>query len=108
MNEFVESLMALWQDHISKVMLEVSVLRRLLFAAAYVPEGTPNCWNIISEFAFQHCTKRPCTATDVRLLLENIEILDGKAFANDTSLMKEIDAVKRCKGQSSFLPTAPA
>lgn len=78
----------------------MSVLRRLLLATAFVPDGTPNWWDIISEFAFQHSAQQ-CTTTDniIRLFLENIEILDSKAFATDTFLMKELHTMKGPKGQ---------
>ena len=73
--------------------LEASVLRRLLFAAIYVPEGTPNRWELISTFAFQHATQQ-CSASDVQLLLENIKVLDSEAFSSDAVLMNELHALK--------------
>ncbi len=87
----------MWQE-VSKVTLEVSVLRRLTFAAVNVPDGTPNRWSIISEFAFQHSTQK-CSITDVRILLENMEFLDNKAFATDSVLMRELHDVKGLKNQ---------
>lgn len=87
----------MWQE-IGKVTSEVSVLRRLLFGAVHIPDSTPNRWDIISDFAFQHSTRK-CASTDVKLLLENVEFLDREAFATDTVLASELLSVKRPNGE---------
>lgn len=77
----------------SKVTLEVSVLRRLLFAVVNGPEGTPGRWETICAFAFKHSVQQ-CSPLDVQLLLENVEFLDTEAFSTDAVLMKELHAVR--------------
>ena len=72
----------MWQD-VSKVTLEVCILWRLLFASVYIPDGTPKCWGIISEFGFQPSTQK-CSADNAKLLLEDMEFWDNEAFAIDT------------------------
>ena len=88
----------MWQE-VSKVTLEVSVLRRLLFASVHIPDGTPKRWDIISEFGFQHSTQK-CSADDVKLLLESVEFMDNEAFATDTYLRRELHSVKRSTSES--------
>ena len=77
----------------SKVTLEVSVLRRLLFAVVNVPEGTPSLWETICAFAFNHSVQQ-FFPLDVQLLLDNIEFLDTEAFSTDAVLMKELHSVR--------------
>ena len=75
----------MWQD-IDSVVPNVSILRRLLFAARHVSKECPNYWNIVADFAFGPCTSKQ----DVRLLIENLDFLDDKAFQTDKELMKEL------------------
>ena len=72
---------------------QVSVLRRLLFACSYLPSSCPNYWEIISQFATEgsSCVLDPATA---KLLMDNVQILNSRAFARDGELEQEIIAMK--------------
>lgn len=62
--------MALW-DEISSVIPDVSILRRVLFAAAHVPNSTPKYSEVVHEFAFASCKKKP-KPEKLRVLMENL------------------------------------
>ena len=85
----------MWQE-VSKVTAKISVLRRLLFAIASVPEGTPNRWEVICQFSFENL-KDKATVEDVKLLAENIEFLDAQAFVTDSTLAKELISAEGLK-----------
>ena len=80
-------------DTISKYISDVSVLRRLLFAAASLPGDLPNLWDVAVEFSTRHrgtkCSS--ITAEEARLLAENLEELDAMAFSMDKQLQKELN-----------------
>ena len=82
----------MWQE-VSKVTAKISVLRRLLFAIASVPEGTPNRWEVICQFSFEY----KAAVEDVKLLAENIEFLDAQAFVTDSTLVKELISAEGLK-----------
>ena len=84
--------MAMWQE-VSKITPKISVLRRLLFAIANVPEETPERWEVICQFSFEQTKDKP-SVEDVKLLAENIQFLDAQAFTMDSSLMTELLAAK--------------
>lgn len=76
----------MWQE-IGSVVPDASVLRRLLFAAMHVSKDCPKYWNIVTEFAFG---SSECNKDDVRVLLDNLEFLDHKAFQTDKELLREL------------------
>ena len=76
---------------IATYLKDMSVLRKLLFAATHLPPDLPNLWGIAVEFAT--AGKVSCNDTDVKTaksLLENIEVFDRKALKKDTCLLKEL------------------
>lgn len=77
----------MWQE-IESALPDVKVLRRLLFASVHVTKECPNYWKIVSEFAFGHSATEHYE--NVRVLLENLEFLDSKAFETDKELQKEL------------------
>ena len=85
-------------QEISQLTSDVSVLWRLLIAAVHISDSTPNRWDIISNFAFEHSAQK-CSTRDVKLLLDNVEFLDKKAFATDTALMAGLISLKRSGGE---------
>lgn len=85
----------MWQE-VSKVVPNISILRRLLFAIANIPEDIPERWEVISQFSFEHSKDKP-SVVDVKLLAENIQFLDAQAFSTDSSLMLELIAAEGVK-----------
>ena len=78
---------------------EHSVLRRLSFAAASLPEDTPGYWEFVSSFGFRHSTDK-INIEKVRLYLENTKCLDANSFCDDYSLRKELITHEGFQGHS--------
>lgn len=68
------------------VTKDVSVLRRMLFATVHLPREMPHYWETISLFSSQG----KVTVTQVKVLMENMQALNKKAFSTDLVLTKEI------------------
>ena len=76
---------------IATYLKDVSVLRKLLFAATHLPSNLPNLRGITVEFA----TAGKVSCNDIvvktaKSLLENIEVFDREALKKDTCLLKEL------------------
>lgn len=70
---------------------DVSVLRRLLFAASHLPREVPNFWGYAVEFATAGKVDRNSIDTDTAAaLIENIQSFDGRAFETDESLIRQL------------------
>ena len=79
----------MWQE-IDSVVPEVIVLRRLLFATAHLSKECPKYWNIVTKFSFGSCDN----LEDVKVLVENLEFLDSKAFETDQRLLKVLHSAE--------------
>ena len=77
---------------VAKHLKDVSVLRRLLFAARYLPLEIPNFWGIVVEFATAGKLHRNSinTAT-AAALIEIIHTFDEKAFDTDKTLLEQLN-----------------
>ena len=70
---------------------DVSTLRRMMFATAFLPSQTPGFWGIVVEFATLGRTARTTVTPDqARILMENLRTLDAKAFSTDQTLLQEL------------------
>lgn len=74
--------------------VDKEVLRRILFAVQYLPTDCPGYWEAICKFA---CSSSPDSnnldAQKIRVLVENIQELDERAFATDITLRQELQAM---------------
>ena len=81
---------------VSKSVKDVSVLRRLQFAAAFLPQDFPNYGEAITSFALTGREDRnslnPAQAIQI---MENLSLVDSAALASDVELTKEIVAMRR-------------
>ena len=76
---------------IGKYIKDVSVLRRLLFAVSQLPQDMPNKWGIAVEFATQGKEgQNQITAEQVKVFMENMNVLDTTAFQNDNIILKNL------------------
>ena len=76
---------------------DVSVVRRLSFAANFLPRGMPNYWETVASFSVAHRQSRNnLTSEQVQVLSENLELIDKEAFATDQDLIKEIVEMPLC------------
>ena len=74
---------------LSKYITDVSVVRRLIFAAIQLPKDTPNLWSVAVAFATQG-KQSFLTAEQAQVLVENLQELDANAFASDEVLCHEL------------------
>ena len=80
---------------LAKYFQDVSVLRRLLFAAVFLSPELPMFWEVVVEFATAgKVTKGSVTPDQVRALIENIQALNAAAFEGDDNLQKELIFLK--------------
>lgn len=87
----------MWQEVVSLVP-DTTVLRRLLFAAVQIPKSTPHYSEIVNDFAFGNSKHKP-SPEKTKVLLENLEFLNEKAFGTDKELFSEFFDHKDNQGQ---------
>ena len=75
----------------SNLCSDVSVIRRLSFAAINIHKDTPNYWEIVTKFGFRTSSSSvsPCSEK-VKVFMENVEYLDGHAFDHDSDMLREL------------------
>lgn len=82
---------------LSQKVRDVSVVRRLSFAATFLPKSMPNYWESVANFSVAHRQSRNnLTTQQVKVLVENLEEIDGGTFASDDVLIREIVDMPRC------------
>ena len=65
------------------------VLRRILFAAKFLPNELPSFWTIVASFASKGLQK--CVSPEsARLAMENLTVLNPACFSTDMELTKEL------------------
>lgn len=69
------------------------ILRRITFAAAYLPSDCPRFWEIVSKFAVLESSKEDLTPEKVKLIVENLQVLHEEAFTSDKALVLELQAM---------------
>ena len=76
---------------LAKHIKDVSVLRRLLFAAAFLNPELPAFWAVVLEFATDGKISR-CSVTpeQIKTLTENLQVLNASAFQPDSELQQEL------------------
>lgn len=85
----------------SEIISDVSVLRRLTFAAATLHRDTPKYWELVSSFGFLYSSGSAIPSSDkVKVLLENVKYLDEDAFNSDSHLMGELIQHEGFNGKS--------
>ena len=78
-------------DLLPQEIQDLTVVRRIIFAVAYLPKDFPHYWSVVSESASRTCTSANDLQPDVvRLAVENLQFMNAKAFAVDKELAQEI------------------
>ncbi len=85
----------------SSVLKDVSVLRRMLFATAFLPGELPHYWEVIASFSCLG-SSTIVSADTVKLLMENLQFLNDQAFATDAKLRR--DLMNAVAGEPSLEP----
>lgn len=70
-----------------KYSSDLSVLRRILFAAVHLPSDMPKYWETIAEFSSGRTTITPA---QVKIFVENMQVLNQSAFSTDIEVQKEL------------------
>lgn len=81
---------------------DVTVLRRIIFASVYLPKFVPNYWSIVSQFALQHDSLK-VNVESVKTALENLQVINEKAFTTDRQLTNEMHALCTCSSKCNPL-----
>lgn len=84
-------------QEVGSICSDVSILRRLSFAAASIPEDTPRYWEFETKFGFKSSFKTP-SAEQVKVILESVKYIDEDAFATDHHLLVEFCSLKGFHG----------
>jgi hypothetical protein len=85
---------------VAKQLKDVSILRRLLFAASFLPSEMPNLWGIAVEFATAGKVQRNSIDADTAAaLIENISTFDEKAFDTDKDLVQQLSTWTPTQGR---------
>jgi hypothetical protein len=85
----------------SGVCSDISVLRRLSFAAYSLHRDTPKYWELVTKFSFAKCSGCAIPSIDkVKLLVENVKYLDEDAFNTDSDLRRELMKEEGFQGKS--------
>ena len=76
---------------IVKYIKDVSVLRKLLFATAFLSPQIPEFWGLVIEFATAgKSTASSLTPKQAKALAENIHLLNSSVFDSDEVLFRDI------------------
>lgn len=88
-------------DLLPPELCDVAVLRRILFAAVYLPTDLPNYWSVLTQFASQgNFSLQPQL---MKIAVENLKSLNEKAFVTDKQLVNEIHALPQTPSSLSPL-----
>ena len=80
-------------QEVDRVVPDITVLRRILFASAHIPKEMPHYWEEVVGFAYDGIDKKP-RIEEVKVLLENIHCLEQRAFHTDVELLAELHTHK--------------
>lgn len=90
----------------NKHIKDVSVLRRMLFGATFLPEDLPNFWEVIVEFGTQGRHTEGIDIKETKLLFQNLKDLDCTAFATDQELFSDLVSLKIGKSHLALFSLA--
>ena len=78
-------------DLLPPELQDLTVLRRIIFAAVYLPRELPQYWSVVALFASQGIsTGKPLLPTSVKIAVENLQVINEKAFDTDKQLLHEL------------------
>jgi hypothetical protein len=88
---------------VQKKVKDVSVLKRLLFATAYIPKEVPGYWEIVAKFGCHLSSDGFCLSPDsARVAMETLEMLDGSAFYMEAELTRELVSMEYGPSRQPF------
>ena len=70
---------------------DISVVKRMSFAAAFMPRDMPNYWQAVAEFSVMDKPSRNVlTVEQVKTLIENLEVMDPETFITEHGLIHQL------------------
>ena len=82
-------------DLIPSEIKDLGVIRRAVFASMYLPQECPNYWSLVSEFATLNSSQiKDIDYITMKAIIENLQLLNARAFSSDSELTKEIHGLK--------------
>ena len=75
-------------DMLPPELQDVTILRRILFASAYLPRDLPNYWLAIAHFASHGGLSLEYQS--VKIAVENLKSINEKSFSTDKQLSREL------------------
>ena len=75
-------------DLLPAELQDAAVLRRIIFAATYLPTDVPHYWSIVGQFLGAKVDPEV-----LRVAVENLHTLNEAAFASDEQLTKELQGL---------------
>lgn len=80
-------------DFLPDEVQDPTILRRIIFAAVYLPKELPHYWSVVTEFANQaKKSGKSLHPEAVRMALDNLQLINEQVFANDKQLTEEMHA----------------
>ena len=77
-------------DVLTPYIKDMSVLRRFVFAANYLPSEYPMYLKTVCDFAVHKSTHTPIETHIAKVMLENIRMLDAAVFTPDSDLIEQL------------------
>ena len=74
---------------------DLGLVRRIVFATVYLPKDTPDYWSKVTAFAINSEGSQEqldIPPSTVKTMVENLQLLNDKAFCTDAQMMAEIHA----------------
>ena len=68
---------------------DVSILKRLIFAAKNINAAPPGYWNLVRGFGFKYYSEKP-NLSNIQTFIENLASLDKESFFSDAELFTEL------------------
>ncbi len=74
-------------------LVDLTILRRILFASIYLPKEFPDYWTLVTDFATAGSSgDKKVSPEAVKTAVENLQLLSPPAFASDQELVTELHA----------------
>ena len=74
-----------------QVVNQPSILRRMLFARACLPDSIPKLWEIVAQFStYKYGSSNTLLPSQVMMLAENLTFIDEDCLTFDSILLKEL------------------
>ena len=74
------------------IACDLALVRRIVFASVYLPKDTPDYWSKVTAFVTNNEGSKDILPSTVKTMVENLQLLNDKAFCTDAEMIAEIHA----------------